>query len=62
MDMLKRLRRKEFARNQKATVFQSLKGILGTNTYTVLRCESFSLYIGYMIFSSSVTHRFTVAS
>lgn len=28
MDMLERLRRKSFARNQKATVFQSLRGIM----------------------------------
>lgn len=48
MNWLKSLRRKNFALNQKATVFQSLKGIiLGIYAYAVLRCVSFSLYIDY---------------
>ncbi len=51
MDLLKRLRRKGFARNQKATVFQSLKGILGIYTQAALHCDPFSLYIGYTILS-----------
>lgn len=50
MNWLKRLRRKKLARNQKATVFQSLRGIiLGINAYAVLHCVSFSLYIDYTI-------------
>lgn len=48
MNWLTSLRRKNFARNQKATVFQSLRGIiLGIYTYAVLHCVSFSLYIDY---------------
>ncbi|MHC5613534.1 MAG: hypothetical protein ACYTXA_21680 [Nostoc sp.] len=41
MNWLKSLRRKNLARNQKATVFQSLRGIiLGINAYAVLHCIS----------------------
>ncbi|MEH2025036.1 MAG: hypothetical protein V7K62_15855 [Nostoc sp.] len=47
MNWLKSLRRKSFARNQKATVFQSLIGILSIYAYAVLHCVSFSLYIDY---------------
>jgi hypothetical protein len=43
MDLVKSLRRKNFARNQKATVFQSLRGILSIYAYAVLHCVSFSL-------------------
>lgn len=42
MDLLKRLGRRGFARNQKATVFQYLKGIMES---AVPNCEPFSLYI-----------------
>jgi hypothetical protein len=44
MDLLKSLWRKDFARNQKATVFQSLIGILGIYTHAALHCAPFSLY------------------
>jgi hypothetical protein len=48
MSWVKSLRRKNFARNQEATVFQSLRGIiLSIYTYTVLHCVSFSLFIDY---------------
>lgn len=43
MDWCKSLGRKNFARNQKATVFQSLRGILSIYAYAVLHCVSFSL-------------------
>jgi hypothetical protein len=56
MDLLTRiLRRKGFARNQKATVFQSLRGInLSISTYAVLNCAPFSIYIGYTILSPPI--------
>lgn len=57
MDLVKSLRRKGFARNQKATVFQSLKGILGNYTYAVLHCNPFSIYIGYTMLSPPVSRR-----
>lgn len=51
MNLVKSLRRKGFARNQKATVFQSLRGILGKFTYAVLNCNPFSIYIAYAMLS-----------
>lgn len=57
MDLLKSLRRKGFARNQKATVFQSLIGIVSNYAYAVLHCAPFSLYIGYTLLSVPVLLR-----
>jgi hypothetical protein len=51
MDLLKSLRRKGFARNQKATVFQSLIGIVSNYAHAVLHCAPFSIYIGYTLLS-----------
>ena len=48
MNWFKSLRRKKLARNQRATVFQSLRGIiLSIYAYAALHCLSFSLYIDY---------------
>lgn len=49
MNWFKSLRRKKLARNQRATVFQSLRGILSIYAYAALHCLSFSLYIDYTI-------------
>lgn len=57
MDLLKSLRRKGFARNQKATVFQSLIGIVSNYADAVLHCAPFSLYIGYTLLSLPVLVR-----
>ena len=57
MDLLKSLRRKGFARNQKATVFQSLIGIVSNYAHAVLHCAPFSLYIGYTLLSLPVLVR-----
>lgn len=57
MDLLKSLGRKGFARNQKATVFQSLGGILSIYTQAVLFCIPFSLNTGYTILSLPANHR-----
>jgi hypothetical protein len=49
MDLLESLRKRGLARNQKATVFQSLVGIF---TYTALNCVPFSLSLRYMVLPS----------
>ena|GEM_PF-3787437 len=58
MNLLESLRRKGFARHQKATVFQSLRGIvLSISTCAALNCFPFSIYIGYTILSPPIILR-----
>lgn len=60
MGLLESLRRKGFARNQKATVFQSLRGIRGYSTNAALHCFPFSLYIYIRILSERIITKATV--
>lgn len=60
MNGFKSLRRKNFARNQKATVFQSLIGILSIYAYAVL--PFFLLIYIYHVVSSRANHIATLTA